>query len=192
MVAIDNLIEGDLSCTQLVAIHNDMSDSSQAGELLREVARLYVRAQRVVADCCQTTSTQCHILTELGRSGPVPMGELGTRLLLEKSWISRAVDSLVALDLVAKAPNPADARSWIVTLTAAGRRRVKALNATLDGHADRLLAGLGEQDRQQVRHALLVLLKQLRQDPSATCCMPTSGTRASASASDRKEPSPCR
>lgn len=160
-----------------------MNESSHAGELLREVARLYVRAQRVVADCCQTTSTQCHILTELGRSGPMPMGELGTRLLLEKSWISRAVDSLVALELVAKEPNPADARSWIVTLTTAGKRRVKALNATLDGHAEQLLAGLGEPDRRQVHHALLVLLKQLRQDPSATCCLPVS---------DRKESPSCR
>lgn len=86
-----------------------MNDSSHAGELLREVARLYTRAQRVVADCCQTTSTQCHILTELGRSGPIPMSELGTRLLLEKSWISRAVETLVTLELVAKQPNPAPA-----------------------------------------------------------------------------------
>lgn len=165
-----------------------MTDSAQSGELLREVARLYVRAQRVVADCCQTTSTQCHILTELGRSGPVPLSELGTRLLLEKSWISRAVDSLVTLALVAKQPNPADARSWLVTLTAAGKRRVKTLNATLDSHAEQLLAGLAERDRQQVRHALLVLLKQLRQDPSATCCTPTSGVPVF----DHKESSSCR
>jgi DNA-binding MarR family transcriptional regulator len=163
----------------MVAVHNDMNESAQTGELLREVARLYVRAQRVVADCCRTTSTQCHILTELGRSGSMPMVELGTRLLLEKSWISRAVDSLVALELVAKEPNPADARSWIVTLTAAGKRRVKALNATLDGHAEQLLADLDAQDRQQVRHALQVLLKQLRQDTPATCCLPVSDRKES-------------
>jgi len=167
----------------MVAGHNDMNESAQAGELLREVARLYVRAQRVVADCCRTTSTQCHILTELGRSGPIPMSELGTRLLLEKSWISRAVDSLVSLELVAKEPNPADARSWIVTLTATGKRRVKELNSTLDAHAEQLLTGLDAQDRQQVRRALLVLLQQLRQDTSATCCLPVS---------DRKESSSCR
>ena len=150
-----------------------MSDfSSSAGELLREVARLYSRAQRVVADCCNTTSTQCHILTELGRSGPLPMGELGTRLLLEKSWISRAVESLAELDLVSKQPNPADARSWIVTLTAAGKRRVKELNTTLDRHAEELLGSLGERERQQVNDALLTVLQLLRQDRIATCCLP--------------------
>ena len=167
----------------MVATHNVIHDSSHSGELLREVARLYTRAQRVVADCCQTTSTQCHILTELGRSGPIPMSELGTRLLLEKSWISRAVDTLVGLELVAKQPNPADARSWIVSLTAAGKRRVKALNSTLDGHAEQLLAGMPEQDRQDVGRALLLLLKQLREDPSATCCLPVP---------ERKESPSCR
>jgi DNA-binding MarR family transcriptional regulator len=150
-----------------------MSATSPApGELLREVARLYSRAQRVVADCCNTTATQCHILTELGRSGPQPMVELGQRLLLEKSWVSRAIDGLVERELVSKSPNPDDARSWIVGLTAAGKRRVRELNATLDGHADQLLASLDERDRATVQRSLLLLLKVLRTDPSATCCLP--------------------
>ena len=156
--------------------------TSASGELLREVARLYTRAQRVVADCCSTSPTQCHILTELGRSGAQPMNELGQRLLLEKSWVSRAVDGLVELALVSKEPNPADARSWIVGLTAAGKRRVRELNATLDGHAAQLLATLSERDRESVNRSLLLLLKVLRTDKSATCCLPTS---------ERKEPS-CR
>jgi DNA-binding MarR family transcriptional regulator len=146
--------------------------TSASGELLREVARLYTRAQRVVADCCSTSPTQCHILTELGRSGAQPMNELGQRLLLEKSWVSRAVDGLVELALVSKEPNPADARSWIVGLTAAGKRRVRELNATLDGHAAQLLASLSERDRESVNRSLLLLLKVLRTDKSATCCLP--------------------
>ncbi|WP_330834513.1 MarR family winged helix-turn-helix transcriptional regulator [Piscinibacter sp.] len=154
-----------------------------AGELLREVARLYTRAQRVVADCCDnTTPTQCHILTELSRSGPQPMSELGQRLLLEKSWVSRAIDGLVELDLVSKEPNPADARSWIVGLTAAGKRRVRELNGTLDGHAEQLLASLSERDREAVHRSLLLLLKVLRTDKSATCCLP---------APERKDSSCC-
>jgi len=153
--------------------------STLPGELLREVARLYTRAQRVVADCCSTTPTQCHILTELGRSGPQSMTELGQRLLLEKSWVSRAVDGLVELGLIAKQDNPADARSWIVELTAAGRRRVRELNGTLDGHAEQLLASLSERDREQVERSLLLLLKVLRSDKSATCCLPAAERKES-------------
>jgi DNA-binding MarR family transcriptional regulator len=148
-----------------------------AGELLREVARLYTRAQRVVADCCGTTSTQCHLLVELGRSGPVPLVELGQRLCLEKSWVSRAVDGLADRGLVTKEPNPADARSWLVTLTADGDDRVRDLNGTLDNHASRLLDCLNERDRAHVEKSLLLILKALREetDIAACCAMPAAG-----------------
>ena len=148
-----------------------MSESS-AGSLLREVARMYTRAQRVVADCCRTTSTQCHLLTELGRSGPLPLSELGTRVSLEKSWVSRAVEAMAARGLVSKEPNPSDARSWLVTLTADGERTVRELNQTLDDHAQQLLASLSERERAAVETSLLTLLKALREDPAATCCLP--------------------
>ncbi|HEY0955156.1 MAG TPA: MarR family winged helix-turn-helix transcriptional regulator [Roseateles sp.] len=148
-----------------------MSESS-AGHLLREVARLYTRAQRVVADCCRTTSTQCHLLTELGRAGPLPLSELGTRLSLEKSWVSRAVEAMAARGLVTKEPNPLDARSWLVTLTADGERTVAELNRTLDDHAQTLLATLSPSERAAVETSLLTLLKALCKDPAATCCLP--------------------
>jgi DNA-binding MarR family transcriptional regulator len=145
---------------------------SAPGSLLREVARLYTRAQRVVADCCRTTSTQCHLLTELGRSGPLPLSELGTRVSLEKSWVSRAVEAMAARGLVTKEPNPSDARSWLVTLTADGERTVQELNRTLDEHAETLLATLSPPERAAVETSLLTLLKALREDPAATCCLP--------------------
>ncbi|KQV52999.1 MarR family transcriptional regulator [Pelomonas sp. Root1217] len=151
---------------------------SAPGSLLREVARLYTRAQRVVADCCRTTSTQCHLLTELGRSGPLPLSELGTRVSLEKSWVSRAVEAMAARGLVSKEPNPLDARSWLVTLTADGERTVRELNQTLDDHAQQLLATLSERERAAVETSLLTLLKALREDPAATCCLPPSSPPA--------------
>ncbi|QPF76829.1 MarR family transcriptional regulator [Roseateles sp. DAIF2] len=141
---------------------------------MREVARLYSRAQRVVADCCEnTTPTQCHILTELARAeAPLPLSELGARLLLEKSWVSRAVEGLAGKGLVLKTDNPADARSWLVGLSPAGAARVSRLNNLLDGHAAQLLATLHPAQREQIEASLLLLLKTLRADPSATCCLP--------------------
>jgi DNA-binding MarR family transcriptional regulator len=146
--------------------------SARSGSLLREVARMYTRAQRVVADCCKTTSTQCHLLGELGRSGPLPLSELGSRVFLEKSWVSRAVDAMVDRGLVTKETNPADARSWLVTLTAEGARTVAALNRNLDEHAERLLETLNERERAAVENSLLLVLKALREDTAAMCCLP--------------------
>ncbi|WP_246312609.1 MarR family winged helix-turn-helix transcriptional regulator [Pseudaquabacterium terrae] len=134
---------------------------------------MYTRAQRVVADCCRTTNTQCHLLSELGRAGPLPLSELGTRVCLEKSWVSRAVDAMVERGLVTKEPNPADARSWLVTLTAEGERTILELNRTLDEHADHLLGSLNARERADVERSLLLLMKALRDDTAANCCLPT-------------------
>ena len=101
-----------------------------------------------MADCCRSTNTQCHLLTELDRSGPLSLSELGARVSLEKSWVSRAVEAMVARGLVMKEPNPADARSWLVTLTDDGRRTAQELDRTLDLHAETLL-GTGAQWRQR-------------------------------------------
>lgn len=133
---------------------------------------MYTRAQRVVADCCRTTNTQCHLLTELGRSGPLPLSELGTRVSLEKSWVSRAVEAMVERGLVTKEPNPSDARSWLVTLTVDGERTLHELNATLDRHAEGLMAKLSERDRAAVEKSLQILMKALREDDAAMCCLP--------------------
>ena len=145
---------------------------------------MYTRAQRVVADCCKTTSTQCHLLGELGRAGPLPLSELGSRVMLEKSWVSRAVDAMVERGLVTKEPNPADARSWLVTLTADGERTVGALNRNLDEHADKLLETLNERERAAVENSLLLLMKALREDAAAMCCLPLGERKESSHAVD--------
>ena len=54
------------------------TDPEISGSLLREVTRLYARAQRTAADCCGTTPTQCQVITELGRAHVgAPKGEVG-------------------------------------------------------------------------------------------------------------------
>jgi len=126
----------------------------------------------VVADCCRTTSTQCHLLTELARTGPLPLSELGTRVSLEKSWVSRAVEAMVERGLVTKEPNPADARSLLVTLTDEGIHTVDELNRTLDTHAEQLLGSLNTRERAAVENSLLLLMKALHEDTAANCCLP--------------------
>ena len=165
-----------------------MSDNSleASGDLLREVTRLYVRAQRSAANCCATTATQCQVITELASAGPIPLGELGRRLCLEKSWIGRAVDGLVAEDLVAKRANPADSRSWLVSLTPAGNRRHKALNDQLVDHAQRVMGRLSSNERAAVNRSLGLLLRALRDDAGLTtesCCGIASSGSAAATAS---------
>lgn len=151
-----------------------MTDNLEAsGDLLREVTRLYVRAQRVAADCCATSLTQCQVIAELAGTGPIPLGELGRRLCLEKSWMGRAVDGLVAEGLVSKRVNPEDSRSWLVSLTGAGKRRHKALTDQIREHAERVMGQLSAKERAMVNESLVLLLRALRDDAgliTARCC----------------------
>jgi DNA-binding MarR family transcriptional regulator len=137
---------------------------TQAGPLLREIARLYVRAQRTEAACCGNTTAQCHVLTELSRTQPISQAELVAQLQLEKAWVSRTVEKLAGEGLVRKEPHPTDARTWLLSLTEAGVERASALNKTLNRHASDLLAPLSEPERKAVTQALGTLLRVLRHE----------------------------
>jgi DNA-binding MarR family transcriptional regulator len=135
-----------------------------AAALLRDVARLHVRAQRERVACCGTTVAQCHILTELDRAGPLPVTELGRRLVLHKGWISRAVAGLVEEGLLERGGRDADGRVVVLSLSRAGRRRVDALNAALDDQAARVLGRIPAPARERVRRALVLVRDALREE----------------------------
>ena len=134
------------------------------GELLRDVARLHVRAQREQVSCCGTTLAQCHILTELGRSGPLPLTGLGRRLGLHKGWMSRAVATLVAEGLLERGGLARDERVVMLSLTRSGERRVDALNRTLNRHAGSVLARIAPGERERVHRALALVRDALREE----------------------------
>ena len=148
----------------MVASDNDLDALEVTGALLREVARLHVRAQREQVACCGTTVAQCHVLTELGRRSPLAMTALVRRLGLDKGWISRAVAALVEEGLLARTRDGADARVVVVGLTRAGQKRVRELNRTLDRQAARVLGRISRSDRTQVHGALELVRRALRQE----------------------------
>ncbi len=132
-------------------------DETQTGELLRDVARLYVRLQRDVLGCCGTTSTQCQIFTTLGRGGPMTLAELGRALEVDKGWVSRAVDALATDGSLTKTPSGVDRRTVVVDLSAAGRVRLADLDAALDGLSARVILRIRDEQRPGVRAALEAL-----------------------------------
>ena len=138
-------------------------DDLTIGALLREVTRLYMRIQREdVSYCNNTTSPQCSILTELGRSGPIPMSELGRRLGLDKAWISRVVESLVQEGLLTKMSSAVDHRMVIVVLPPAGEDRNRELNQTLNAQAERVMSRIPADERAGVFKALRLLQDALQ------------------------------
>jgi DNA-binding MarR family transcriptional regulator len=132
-----------------------MNSHVSTGALLREVARLHTQLQRsCVAYCGGTTVTQCTVLTELGRSGPVTLAELSRRIGFDKSWTSRAVENLVQEGLVEKVPSQTDRRTVSLSLSEAGELRLHALNATLNDLADQAMEHIPSQEHPNIRRTL--------------------------------------
>ena len=140
-----------------------MEQQVTTGVLLREVARLHTHLQRTnVAYWAGTTVTQCTVLTELGRSGPVPLAELSRRIGFDKSWTSRAVEHLVQDGLVEKVPSPTDHRMVRLSLSDVGEQRVRDLNGTLNGLSERVMERIPASEHEGVQKALSLLLVALQ------------------------------
>lgn len=138
--------------------------------LLREVARLHVRAQREALACADVSATHCTILTELGRAASMTLAELSRRLRLDKGWTSRAVEQLVQEGLVEKAGNDADRRVVALSLTRSGAARHRRIEEMLEGQVARVIGRVPEAKRLTVARALELLhgayLAELSSDAS--------------------------
>jgi len=66
------------------------------------------------------------VLLELhGADGPLQMRELGNRVVLSRTRVSRLVQELEAHGLVKRTPNSGDGRSTLASITAAGTEELK-------------------------------------------------------------------
>ncbi len=140
-----------------------MKGDEATGALLREVARLHTHLQRENVACCDgTTVTQCTVLTELGRSGPVPLAELSRRIGFDKSWTSRAVEHLVQEGLIEKVQHNDDHRMVRLSLSPAGKQRLTELNMTLNRFSEQVMEHIPVEAHAGVHRALGLLLAALQ------------------------------
>lgn len=151
-------------------------DEQETQSLLREVARLHLQLQRASIACCEgVTATQCFILTELGRSGPLTLAELGRRLVLDKGWISRAVDSMAQEGVLLKSPSETDQRAVIVSLSRAGQKRLAQTNSVLDAQAERVVSRIPQSKQASVQKALALLRDAMQAETltemESVCCV---------------------
>lgn len=113
--------------------------------------------------CGQPLSlTHAHTISELHSDGPLSQRELGVRLRLQKSTVSRLVDELERDGTVERRPNPADRRSVLIALSPAGRGKAERLRAAQTELFARLLADTSTDDRRQLAGLLDRLARAAR------------------------------
>ena len=149
--------------------HPGIAKPDAAALMLREVARLHVRAQRESLACDGARTTECTILTELGRAPAMTLAQLARRLRIDKGWTSRAVDQLMEEGLVEKVADTSDRRTFTISLTRAGRGRQQRLETILNEQVGRVIERVPRAERAGVRRALRVLneayLAELADEP---------------------------
>lgn len=90
--------------------------------------------------------------------------ELCTRLSLEKSWVSRAVDRLEEDGLVQRRKSSEDSRVYDIHLSSAGFEQFDQLNRQLNSHGAAVLARIPEAEKETVHRALTLLAQVLETD----------------------------
>ncbi len=97
---------------------------------LREIERAVGLGDKNEAVCCGVTLAQCHALLEIGSAGELSIKELAALLGLDKSTLSRTVDSLVEGGLAERSPGPKDRRFISIRLAPKGKTVYRRIHTT--------------------------------------------------------------
>jgi DNA-binding MarR family transcriptional regulator len=109
--------------------------------------------------------SEAHALMELAKDDALTQTELGMRLRLEKSTVSRLVGQLLARGWLERERHPGDGRAVLLHLTPGGRRAAAEIEQARRVRFASLLDRIPEEDRDQVVRALAVLAEALDDEP---------------------------
>lgn len=90
------------------------------------------------------------VLSTLAESGPLTQTDLVTALSIDRTAMVYLIDELEERNLVERVRNPGDRRSYLIHLTAEGRRTQATAANELAGQTERLLEPLDPVQRRQL------------------------------------------
>lgn len=124
------------------------------------INRASARAHRLIKETMAAADGHPYhfaILAALDEFGPGSQVQIGQRCGIDQSDMHTMLNELVEQGHVARTPDPADRRRNLITLTAAGRRRLEDLDTTLTGVQHDILDALTATERD----TLTVLLTRI-------------------------------
>ena len=96
-------------------------------------------------------------LATVERHGPLTPSELATRERVQRPTVTRIVVRLEETGLVARAGDPGDRRSSLITVTPAGRELLAVARTRKDAFLSERLDALGPEDRATLERAAALL-----------------------------------
>jgi DNA-binding MarR family transcriptional regulator len=142
---------------------------------LRTLEREVVFSLSADAGCCGVTFAQCHLLLEVEQRTATSITELASALELDKSTLSRTVETMVRAGLLSRESDPASRRQQVIGLTDVGRQKADSINGTCDTTYSRLFDFIPASKRKTVVASVAILaeaMHQMRKKPDSPCCAP--------------------
>src|SRR5512143_1105925 len=136
---------------------------------IRALVRRFGVSERADVACCGVTVAQAAALEALEAEGPLRLGDLGRRLGIAPSTLTRNLARLEASGLVGRDGDAEDGRSYRVTLTRSGRAAARAVAAREEGFARQVLERIPAPRRATVVESLGELLKAVRAQTEECC-----------------------
>jgi DNA-binding MarR family transcriptional regulator len=136
---------------------------------IRGLVRRFGVSERADVSCCGVTVAQAAALEALSGHGRMRLSDLGRRLGIAPSTLTRNLERLVEAGLVARQPDLEDARSARVTLTNAGQRAAGQVAAREVDFARQVLDRIPPERREAVVQSVRDLLLAVRGATEACC-----------------------
>jgi DNA-binding MarR family transcriptional regulator len=164
------------------------TDARRLRDAIRALVRRFAISERADVACCGMTVAQAATLETLATEGPMRFGDLGARLGIAPSTLTRNLLRLEERGLVKRAADRADARAFRAALTPAGERAAADVLRQDEAFAASILSRLPAGSRHGTVDAVVNLLVAVR-DATESCCpgafdhlmggIPRAGTAAS-------------
>ena len=149
---------------------------------LRHVVRRMVQALGIPGRdevCCHgVTLAQCHVLVEVCEARGLSLSDLAERLRLDKSTVSRTVETLVGRNLLTRTSRREDRRCVAIEPTVSGEELCDVLRQEVEASYGRILSRIPEEKREMVLEAFELFLEAVADLPEKsspeTVCFPAS------------------
>ena len=136
---------------------------------VRALVRRFAVSERADVFCCGMTIAQAATLETLRLEGSLRMGDLGRRLGIAPSTLTRNLQRLLDMGYVRREADGSDGRAAVVALTAAGRRKADRLERQEEWFAGEILGRIDPSQRAAVVSRLGDLLVAVRA-ATRSCC----------------------
>lgn len=151
-------------------MYNTTHEGGFPDDDIRRLLRLVVWAGGLLGpyDCGghQLSLSEVFALGELGESGPLSQQELGERLGLEKSTVSRLAANLERQGWITRERDPANRRFYRLDLTPEGRDVTREVGCSLQQTHAMLFEGLNPAERAGLTLGLTGLIRILESEKS--------------------------